>query len=252
MDDRLLGSIMKISRMMVEAGAEIYRVEESVMRMCAAYGVKRTDVYATTSNIIVSVEDTDENVRTHTCRVGQISADIEKADRLNSLVRRISATAPDLREIDGEMEKINRTPEYPYWVIMFFYGFIAGAFCIFFGSRSVAETGAAFVIGVTAGTMSSALGGLRVNRLLVRFLCSFWASTAAFICLRTGIIGSADNVIIGNIMTLIPGIGLTNSLRDLFTGDSISGVLRLIEAILLAVAIACGYVAASYIFGGAA
>ena len=50
-----------------------------------------------------------------------------------------------------------------------------------------------------------------------------------------------DKLIIGNIMTLIPGIGLTNALRDLFTGDSIAGLLRSIEAVLTAFAIAAGY-----------
>ena len=52
-------------------------------------------------------------------------------------------------------------------------------------------------------------------------------------------------------MSLIPGVGLTDSLRDLFAGDSISGVLRLIEASLLALAIACGYIITTFIFGGA-
>ena len=51
-------------------------------------------------------------------------------------------------------------------------------------------------------------------------------------------------------MTLIPGIGLTNAFRDLFTGDSISGLLRTIEAILTALAIAAGYFIVA-IFGGA-
>ena len=50
-----------------------------------------------------------------------------------------------------------------------------------------------------------------------------------------------DKVIIGNIMSLVPGIGLTNALRDLFTGDSIAGLLRSIEAVLTALAIAAGY-----------
>ena len=50
-----------------------------------------------------------------------------------------------------------------------------------------------------------------------------------------------DKVIIGNIMTLIPGIGLTNAIRDLFTGDSIAGLLRSIEAVLTALSIAAGY-----------
>lgn len=83
-------------------------------------------------------------------------------------------------------------------------------------------------------------------------MSSLFACIIAFILKRWGAIVNTDYIIIGNIMTLIPGVGLTNALRDLFVGDSISGVLRLIEAVLLALAIACGYVVASLMFGGAA
>ena len=51
-------------------------------------------------------------------------------------------------------------------------------------------------------------------------------------------------------MALIPGVGFTNAMRDLFMGDSISGVLRTIEAVLLALAIAAGYFSVIYVFGG--
>jgi len=72
----------------------------------------------------------------------------------------------------------------------------------------------------------------------------------AYTCCRIGLAGRVDHIIIGNIMALIPGIGLTNSLRDLFIGDSVSGTLRFIEAIMLAIAIACGYIITSLLFGG--
>lgn len=251
MDDQLLSCILNLSRLMVEAGAEIYRVEDSVMRICTAYGVRRTDVYATTSNIIVSVENYDRTMKTHTCRIGSISTDIEKLDRLNSLARRMTAETPSSEAVSEALRRIGRTPVYPAWVILLFYGVIAGAFCLFFGSRSPAEIAVSFLIGVTVGLIALASDRISANRLLVRFVCSFWACLAAFTCRKLGLIGSVDNIIIGNIMTLIPGVGLTNSLRDLFTGDSISGVLRLIEAILLALAIACGYVLTTFIFGGA-
>ena len=68
--------------------------------------------------------------------------------------------------------------------------------------------------------------------------------------MKFGVIATADNVIIGNIMTLIPGLGLTKALRDLFTGDSIAGLLRTIEAVLIALAIAAGYFVVA--LGGAA
>jgi len=60
-----------------------------------------------------------------------------------------------------------------------------------------------------------------------------------------------DMVIIGNIMVLIPGIGLTNAIRDLFVGDNIAGLLRLIEAGLLALAIGAGYFLFVWMIGGA-
>ena len=63
----------------------------------------------------------------------------------------------------------------------------------------------------------------------------------AFLAVKIGVIEKVDKIIIGNIMTLIPGIGLTNAIRDLFTGDSIAGLLRSIEAVLIALAIAAGY-----------
>ena len=66
-----------------------------------------------------------------------------------------------------------------------------------------------------------------------------------------GILYYIDKVIIGNIMTLVPGIGLTNAIRDLFVGDSIAGILRTIEACLIALAITAGYFVLIFLVGGA-
>ena len=68
--------------------------------------------------------------------------------------------------------------------------------------------------------------------------------------LRLSLVGSVDKVIIGNIMSLIPGIGLTNALRDLFTGDHIAGLLRTIESVMIALVIAAGYVLSAILMGG--
>ena len=60
----------------------------------------------------------------------------------------------------------------------------------------------------------------------------------------------ADKVLIGIIMLLIPGIMLTNSIRDILLGDIISGSLRLVEAILMAATLALGMMAAIWLMGG--
>lgn len=249
---KLLSSVLEIEAMMIAAGAEIYRAEESARRILEAYGMQQADVYATTSNIIVSVETADGTVKTHTRRVPQIATDIEKVHRLNDLVRRLSATPIAVEHLSAEIDAVRQTPQYPTWVVTLFYGVIAAAFYLFFGGRHLLELSVSFGAGIITGLLTFGLDKVNANKFLVKFLCAFCACVISFTLKRLHCIESVDYIIIGNIMTLIPGIGLTNSLRDLFSGDSISGVLRLIEAALLALAIACGYIVTTFLFGGAA
>lgn len=251
MTENILNCVMEIAKRMIEVGAEIHRVEDSVGRICKAYGAKHADIYATISNIVVSVETAEGVVLTQSRRIKKSGTDIESLDRLNSLVRRMTERCPDAEEVREELEKIKKTPNYPAWVGIAFYGVIAGAFCVFFGGRTFAEIIIALFIGVLVGIVAKLNERFKVNKLLGRFLCSFTACCLGFMFVKMRVILTADNVIIGNIMSLIPGVGLTNSLRDLFTGDSVTGALRSIEAILLALAIASGYILTVYLFGGA-
>lgn len=50
-------------------------------------------------------------------------------------------------------------------------------------------------------------------------------------------------------MLLIPGVALTNALRDMIKGDTMSGTNRLIETILIAAAVSFGFVMATYLGG---
>ena len=249
---QLLSQVLEILKMMTESGAEIYRIEESASRIFAAYGVKSVDVYATTSNIIVSLEMDDGAIKTHSRRIGNISTDIEKIHRLNDLVRRITEQKLDVEEIGKEIESIKDTPKYPTIVNILFYGVIAGAFYFFFGGNNLVEFLFSTGVGLITGVITAWLGKENNNKFMVKFLCSLTACLIIFSLKKFKIVTSVDNIIIANIMTLIPGIGLTNSLRDLFVGDSVSGILRLIEVALLALAIACGYILTTFIFGGVA
>ena len=57
-----------------------------------------------------------------------------------------------------------------------------------------------------------------------------------------------DKISIGNIMLRIPGIKLTNSIRDFFSGDTMTGILGFLEAALLSMTIAFGFVAAAAVW----
>lgn len=61
---------------------------------------------------------------------------------------------------------------------------------------------------------------------------------------------SMDNILIGSLMALVPGVPITNALSDLFRGDLVSGTVRAIEAFLTAIALGGGIGLAIKFLGG--
>ena len=247
----LLHRIMMIAQEMTEVGAEISRVEEMVDRVSCAYGAVRADVFATTSNIIVSVEDENGTVITQTRRIKKrVGNNMEKLHQYNMLVRWMASETPSVDEVDVRLESARGSKKYPVWMVILFSAIVSSAFCLFFGGRSWQEVVTAFVIGIVSGVVLDLLERWHVNPIVIRFLSAFSASLITFFALHFQFIRIQDYVLIGNIMTLIPGVGLTNAMRDLFAGDVISGILRSIEALLFALAIAFGIMLPTVLLGG--
>lgn len=247
----LLGCVMDIGEQMIVCGAEIHRAEDSVKRMCTALGAKSVDIFIITSSIIATVETSDGATYTQTRRIESTETDIERLHQLNNLSREICNKAMTADEIREELCSIQQTKTYPFWFVCLSCAIIAGAFTLFFGGNLV-EAMLSFVIGALVRFVILLTDKTIGNKIFAKCVCSFTATALAFLCLKVGFVADVDKLIIGNIMTLIPGIGLTNALRDLFTGDSIAGMLRSIEAVLIALAIAAGYFLFVFLMGGLA
>ena len=237
---QLLNCAMDIGEQLLVCGAEVHRVEDSVKRICDALGFVRTDVFIITSSMVVTVHDEKGNTCTQTRRIIATGTDFERIHRLNALSRKICSEKLTVSQIQEELTRIAETPSYPLWAECLFYALISGAFTLFFGGGFI-EAIVSFFIGGVARAAMWATDAMVANKIFSKFLASFTATALAFAALKLGWVPTVDKMMIGIIMTLIPGIGLTNALRDLFTGDSIAGLLRSIEAALIALAIAAGY-----------
>ena len=237
---KYLTCVMDVGECMLTSGAEIHRVEESVDRMCKAYGAVRVDVFIITSSMVVTVFDAEEQTYTQTRRITAYTTDFEKIHHLNALSRRICQEKPAPETVQQELERIRLCKTYPFWLECICYSVIAGAFTLFFGGN-LGEMLVSLAVGLMVRLGISLCELAISNKIFSKFFSAALATALAMLAVRLGWIDSIDKIIIGNIMTLIPGIGLTNALRDLFTGDSIAGLLRSIEAALTALAIAAGY-----------
>lgn len=235
----LLTIAIEIGQQMLESGAEIYRVEESIGRICIAYGAADTHVYAVPTSIIATVARPGEPPLTRTRRIRARGIDLDRLDRLNSLCRAICAQPMSESEVRGELVRIAARPDYPTWVLRLSFGTVAGLFTLLFGG-DLRGAILAFGIGLCLKITLDALERMQVNNLFANIVGGALIAILAVSGSRTGLIDSYDRVIVGSIMTMVPGLAITNSMRDLIAGDSIAGMTKFTEALLVAAGIAIG------------
>ncbi len=247
--EQLLTCALDIGEQMLLSGAEIGRVEDSIRLICTAYGCSRTDVFTITSSIVVSIEDSSRRFYTQSRRITGGRTDLTRLDRLNALSRQICRETPDWDFVQSRLGQITCAPTYPMWLQVLASGMIAGAFAVFFGG-SLADGAAGCILGALLRLITHLCQQARMNQILVNVFAAFLLSAMAILSVRAGFGNDANKIIIGNIMLLIPGIALTNSLRDMISGDIISGLLRFLDAILVAAAIAAGYILVAHLLGG--
>ena len=247
--EQLLTCALDIGEMMLISGAEIGRVENTVQLICAAYGCRRTDVFTITSSMVVSIEDQDRKFYTQTRRITGTQTNLSRLDQLNSLSREICQKKPSYSFVQAKLRIIREMRPYPLWFRAVSSALIAGAFTVFFGG-GWADMWVSSILGFALCFCTHWLQKAGMNQIFVNVVASFLVSLAAIALVGAHCGQDANKIIIGNIMLLIPGIALTNSLRDMISGDIMSGMLRFFDAILVAAAIAAGYILAAQLIGG--
>lgn len=236
----ILDCVADIGEQMLISGAEVHRVEDSVNRMCLALGAQRVDCFIIPSSMVITLHDKDGCAFTQTRRIQALGTNYQKLNRLNSLSRSICKNLPNLESIREELDSIINSRTYPFFVECAVYAIVSCAFTIFFGG-GVVESLLSAVVGLALRFAVAFSDRLVGNLIFTKFLSSLSITVLSYLFVFCNFVASPDNIIIGNIMLIIPGLGFTNALRDLFTGDSIAGILRFLEAVLSAIAIAAGY-----------
>ena len=245
--EKVLYIAMLIGEELLNCGAEVGRVEDTINRICKAYGADRADVFCITSSIVASMYGDDFDVVTQTRRVVTSKIDMTKLDSLNKLSRKICSTLMEPEEVVEEVKKIKSAPWRSIYSCMVIYAVISGSFSIFFGG-DVYDMISAAIIGVILKLFELPLKKCALNGFMIGFLCSVLGGFLSNLSVYIGIGNHADLISIGNIMLLIPGMAFVNSLRDLFSGDTASGAIRCLESLTLAIVIATGFTIANFWF----
>lgn len=225
------------------SGAETFRVEESIYRILSSYDVQ-AEVFAIPNYLIVSIiTDTGKPV-TRMRRIGYHGNNLDGVEKYNALSRAICNRHPAPEQAVEWLNMVrNSIPTYSLlWnIVGSFLG--ASGFAILFGCGPK-DTFLSGLCGILCGIVNIIMEKLKVNPFFTTIAGAYLLSLAAYIMNIAGIAGNVDGIIIGALMLLVPGLLFTNAMRDIIYGDINSGTNRIVQVLLIAMAIALGTAAA--------
>lgn len=241
--DGLLTQMLDLGVSMIACGADVNLVEESLVRIGTSYGARDMNVFVITSSILVTMLDDLGKEHTQSRRIHTaLSNNFGKLERLNTLCRRCCDEKIGPAQIAAELQRINNSCVSRSYLYV---GSIlaAGSFAVFFGGSPLDGVVSA-LFAVLICVLQSKFRPYCPNEIVFDFVAALVSGLG--ICLVAHVIPglNIDKIIIGDIMLLIPGIAITNAMRDMLAGDTVAGALRLIESLLWAGALALGYMVA--------
>jgi uncharacterized membrane protein YjjP (DUF1212 family) len=226
-------------KIMLQSGGETYRVEDTMMRIAAAFGIENSHSYVTPTGIIFSAEGA-EPTKTKLIRISTRSTDLKKVAMVNSISRRITSGEINLDDALIHLKELDALDvTFPFMVQVAAASIASGCFMIMFMGEWLD-----FIPAMLTGGLGY-FGFLYFHRFIPvkffsEFLASFIIGLLAVIFVKTGLGQQLDKIIIGSVMTLVPGLLVTNAVRDLMAGHLVSGLSKGAEALLTAFAIGSG------------
>ncbi len=226
-------------KILVESGSEMWRVEDTTKRIVDHASNNKTEAFTSLTGLLVNLKDTPYTRFMQVEKRGINMADINS---VNCLSRKYTTYKLTLDELETELLKLRASkPQYPLWLQTLGAGF-EGAFFMFIFTQTY--DWADFPLAFFAGALGYLVTLFIAKRVRVRFMSEFLGALTVGLCAVIGVrlhLGvDVQNIIIGAIMPPLPGIPMINAMRDIFEGNLLSGLERMMEALIILSAIAFG------------
>ena len=235
----ILDAAMQAGHILLENGAEIFRVEETIDRICHYYGIESGNAFVLSNGIFITSGNEREEIFAKVQRIPVSGVRLNRVAAVNQLSREIVEGRYTIGEVRERLDEIRVMPGKTKTMQILASGVGSACFCMLFGGNFM-DSAAAFVSGVLLYFYVLYISGPHLSKIvgnigggaLVTFLCSVMYLLS---------VGQHLNfMIIGSIMPLVPGVAFTNAIRDIADGDYISGSVRMLDALLVFFCIAMG------------
>jgi uncharacterized membrane protein YjjP (DUF1212 family) len=240
MDYQLLFKTAMIAgEIMSQSGAETFRVEDTMIRILKASNFQSVDVYATTTGIVATLSGPSIEPITGVKRISNRSNNLSRINEVNQISRNICDGCISVEDAYEKLLTIRNYTTYTKLTIAIATVIATAGSAGLFGGTIIDCFLAAF-----NGLLIVLISRLANNRIDSVFMIDVAKSLVVAFTTMLSVYLFHDThseiIIIGSIMPLVPGIPITNAIRDTLQGNYMSGTARAMEAFVISLGIALG------------
>ncbi len=224
--------------MTLESGGETFRAEETVRFICSSAGFE-SDVLALPTGIVISADINGELQTASLKRIKKRSIDLKKLNEINMISRKFVSGDIAVEEAIGELEALNSVKTQNKLFLILSAGLSSLFFALLFDG-SVFDSIIAFVASCTVQTLLTYFKYTYIYNFTSNLISGFVIALFATVSVAIFSAGNIESIIVGGILPYLPGLAMTNAIRDTMMGDLVSGISRLGEVLLSAVSLALG------------
>lgn len=235
---KVLDIALTAGKILLSNGGEAYRVEETINKICNAYNLE-CECLTVSTGILVSIIDGEDEKVTSLKRIRHRGVDLYRIELINSFSRELQSNPLSYEEAKKRLGEIENTPHFKYGLRLFSAGIASFIYTLFFNGTIYDAIVSGF-IGLIIYIFQDKLSKHGFFQFLQFFASGFIVGgLSVFIEMLFPFIDK-NNVISGAIMVLVPGVAITNGIKDTLYGDFLSGFAKLGEAILIISAVGTG------------
>ncbi len=241
--DLLLDTAQLAALIVLESGGETSRAEEIATIICKSGG-REAEAIVLPTGAFLTVKNCEGKKISAAARIKIRGVNLYKVERANAYSREFSAGKITLTELYERLLKLRSSALYSKAAVILASGLSAALFALLFEAKldwtCLFDMLVAFAVTVVAQWVGLSSRLKNSYQFTVTFLSSLIIGIGTLAAVHFSGIGRFDAIIIGSIMPLLPGLSFTNAIRDTVMGDIISGTVRVVETLLIAVGIAGG------------
>lgn len=248
---RVLELALEAGRVLLRNGAEIFRVEETIAHICKRFQIEEMDAFVLSNGIFLTAHDKGKEIFAKVKHVPLAGTNLEIVTEVNNLSREIAAGNVSVDEAFVRLKEIEELPTKKNMELVLSAGIGSGVFCYLMGGN-IYESLFTILIGCLLYVIILFAGRHQLSKIIINLVGGAFITVMALLVSHIPFLFEVtlDKMIIGCILPMIPGVAFVNAIRDIADSDFISGLVKLLDALLVFVYIAIGVGFVLSIYGG--